>query len=94
MRFYDPISKYLNTTEGIHYINGMEWNYSQLTVGAAEGRSTGTNYDKHSYTDAWRTVVLSDQQNIIPLLPISFCTEGETEPIYPWQYISNWASLN
>lgn len=36
-----------------------------LIVGAAEGRSTGTNNDKHSYTDVWRTVVLSDQQKII-----------------------------
>lgn len=65
MRFYDCISKYLSATKDTHYIKGLEWNYSQMIVGAAEGRSTGTNYDKHSYTDAWRTAVLSDQQKII-----------------------------
>jgi len=44
----------------------MEQNYSQLIVGVAEGRGTGTNHNWHSYTDAWRTVVLSNQQKIIP----------------------------
>lgn len=59
MRFYDCISKYRSATEDTHHISGLEWNYSQLIAGAAEGRGTGTNYSKLSSTDAWMAVSLA-----------------------------------
>lgn len=57
MRFYDCINQ--SATEGKHYRSGLEWNHSQLIAGAAEGRSTGTNYSKHGSAEAWRGCALA-----------------------------------
>lgn len=91
MRFYDCISKYQSATEDTHYTNGLEWNYSQLIAGAAEGRSTGTNYSKRSSTDAWRAVELPGDY---PPSPSHFVQrEKQITDTHKW-HISSWASLN
>jgi len=79
VRFYDCVSKYLSSTKDTHYTKGLEWKYSQMTVEAAEERSTGTNYEKHSYNKAQRDCQIS--RKLLPL-SISFCTEEELELTY------------